>query len=181
MNVRNVKINVFSNSDQLLEFLKTKRIYNYTYNFEPLQKGEENEENNIDKEDQEDFKGTVQNEINVLAVDTDLLLIEDDSIFEKSEGKSFREMAKLFEESGSWKWLYESKLKDKYEFVFLYGKHQPIYNKDFDIHFKNFDIFKDFLKFSTTSLMEWITVQLNKRYNVFLWNKALRIEMLNFQ
>lgn len=42
MDIRNTKINIFSNSDELLEFLKTKRINNYAFNFEPLKQKREN-------------------------------------------------------------------------------------------------------------------------------------------
>lgn len=147
MDNRNTKIHIFSNSDRLLEFLKTKQIYNYTYSFEPFKSVEKNEKNSIGKKNQvDDFKGIILREINVLVVDTDLLLAEDDSIFYKFEGKTFREMAKLYEESGSWKWLYESELRGRYDFVVLYGRHQPIYSKDFDIHFNSFDILKDFFE-----------------------------------
>lgn len=110
------KINIFSNSDELLKFLKTKEINNYAFYFEPLGQKKRNEELFIND-------GVLHDEIDVLILNSDLLYDYDEN----------------------WKW-FGKKIKDKYDFVFLYGNYQPIYNEDLDIHFKDFNIFKDFFE-----------------------------------
>jgi len=116
MDIITTKINIFSNSDELLKFLKTKEINNYAFYFEPLGQKKGNKEFFINN-------GVLYDEIDVLILNSNLLYDYDEN----------------------WKW-FGKKIKDKYDFVFLYGNYQPIYNEDLDIHFKDFNIFKDFFE-----------------------------------
>ncbi|WHE06047.1 hypothetical protein PGH24_07635 [Thermoanaerobacterium thermosaccharolyticum] len=118
------KINIFSNSDELLKFLKTKEINNYAFYFEPLGQKKRNEELFIND-------GVLHDEIDVLILNSDLLIDEEKGLkyFDNEERK----------------WLGKD-IKGKYDYVFLYGKYQPIYNEELDIYFKDFNNFKDFFE-----------------------------------
>ncbi|ADL68464.1 hypothetical protein Tthe_0928 [Thermoanaerobacterium thermosaccharolyticum DSM 571] len=118
------KINIFSNSDKLLKFLKTKEINNYAFYFEPMAEKKKNKELCIND-------GVSDDEIGVLIINSDLLIDVEKGLkyFDNEEQKWFGK-----------------DIKGKYDYVFLYGKYQPIYNEELDIHFKDFNIFKDFFE-----------------------------------
>ena len=59
-----ININIFNNSDELLEFLKTKKINDYAFYFEPLKQKRENKEFFIDE------RGIKHYEIDILVFPT---------------------------------------------------------------------------------------------------------------